>query len=703
MFRTVVAPATVTFTNTVGNDYTVEDLTANTETISAETGGINVTGAGDVALNVKITGNTNITHSGTGTLSLGGGVVNNDFVGTITVDGGGTLRNLRNQDDIRSLGDDSNTFSFTNGSTFDLNSISTHDDYQHYGTGSFTFGDGTTLTNSSASTANDAFGDQLVFDGDVTLDGVGRFDIQDTITVTESNIVITMENDTGNVIQGDNSAQSISEWIVNDGILFTNLGTSGLGSSATVTVNAEGTLTGNTGSGTDNGSGLGITDIGNAITLNGGKLSSNQANTTTIYSGTITVTADSGIDPNDGSRVVILSGTVAESGSGGNLNIGNGTTRIASTLNATGFTGDFVFNEAGNIELENGVNFAKDTVIDDVGGNKQFRLLAGNSAEISGNITVNDTTVEEFDLNVVDALDTLTVSGDISGTGAAGVTKTSAGSLILSGTNTYTGNTFIYNGVVTVSSGARLSFYPTTDGTTNLADGNATGTLDLDGEIYLDLSGTDTTGGNSWLLVDGSTMTVTYDAVSFSVGSSLAGTFTESADVWTLVDGDNTWTFTEATGILSLETTFSAWAAANSATNDPAANDDADSLVNLLEFAFGTDPNTSDASALTVVGGTFTAGTPAVDTTFSPLTVKARFIRLVDHANSGITYTAQFSNDLSFWQDVDGSSGVRIGTTGAQGDYEAVEVDYPLFLNNGKKAQFFRLSINDVDADSVSP
>lgn len=87
----------------------------------------------------------------------------------------------------------------------------------------------------------------------------------------------------------------------------------------------------------------------------------------------------------------------------------------------------------------------------------------------------------------------------------------------------------------------------------------------------------------------------------------------------------------------------------------------------------------SDENALTVVGSVFTAGTPAVDTTFSLLNVKVRSIRLVDYSTSGITYTAQFSHDLSFWQDVDGSTGVRITATSAQGDYDAVEMDYPFF------------------------
>lgn len=685
-----VAPSTVTFTNTIGNNYPVEDATANVETISATTGGINVTGNGDVALNVKITGNTSITHSGAGTLSLGGGAVNNDFVGTITVDGGGTLKNLRNQDNITSLGNSGNTFSFTNGSTFDLNSISTHDDYQAYGTGSFVFGDGTTLTNTSASTSNDAFGDQLVFDGDVTLEGVGRFDIQGDIGVTGTDIVITAENDSGSVLGTSNTGKSIAEWVVNDGILFASVGTAF--GDAVITVNADGAITGNTGIATDNGNGLGVTNIANAITLNGGALLANQnAATTSEYSGTVTVTADSQIDPNLAARTVILSGFLTESGSGGNLSIGDGTTVIASTLDATGFTGDFFLNEAGTFDLENSVNLTQGIVVNESAGNKAIVLSLGNSAEISGGITINESTATEFDLSVVDAADTLTVSGIISGSGAAGVTKTSAGSLILSGVNTYTGNTKIWNGIVTLVDDAQLTFVPTTNGVNNTVNGaaGAAGTLNLDGDIYLDLSGADTTDLNSWLLIDDSILAAVVYGGTFSVNSSV-GVFAETVldnGIWQKVDGDNTWTFDEASGTLTVASAsaFSAWATSTGATNDPDAHDDGDVLNNLLEFAFGTDPLIVDGVPLDVSGPT--AGIPTTEITYGPLEYNAQYVQRTD---GSVTYTVQFSNDLAIWED---NVAVPALVAAIDADYEIVEVPYPIILSNGKKAQFFRVVV----------
>ncbi|MFC7338747.1 beta strand repeat-containing protein [Haloferula chungangensis] len=448
-----VSPGTVSFANDF-YDYFVEDLVANEQSIRAAEGGINVTGEGYVDLNVKITGETDITHSGYGTLTLGGGEVDNDFVGTVTVDGEGILKNARFQADINSLGDFGNTFSFSNGSVFDINPASgtgaTDNGYKSYAKGSFVFGDGTTLTNSSAITARNAFDDELVFGGDVTIDGYGRLDIDGDIEVTGTDIVITANNTTGSVLGTSNAGKSIAEWVVNAGILFASHDASF--GEAVVTINSGGAITGNIGS-----AGGGITNIANAITLNGGELRANQNDTTSHYSGTVTVTDYSRIDPNRDNRTVILSGVLAESGFGGDLGIGDGTTVIASTLDASGFTGDFILDETGTLELGDTVNLVQDVVIDNFGGNKVIQLSAGNSAEISGDISVLDADAEQFDLFVAEALDTLTISGVVSGSGAAGVTKTGAGTVMLTNVNSYIGDTTVYAGVLSLGDGTNAT------------------------------------------------------------------------------------------------------------------------------------------------------------------------------------------------------------------------------------------------------
>ena len=594
-----LAPNTITFRN-ISAPYLFDDSTADEETLSAE-GGILVSEdvTQDVTINAKITGETRITHSGTGTLSLGGGVVNNDFVGGIQVDGGGTLRNLRAIDNVNSLGDFGNSFRFSNGSTFDLNSIGLHRDYQEYGTGSFVFGEGTTLTNTSGSTSNDTFDDELVFAGDVTLAGVGRFDLTGPFEVTGNNIVITMENEAGNVINGDNSDQSIAEWVVNDGVLIVSNPLS-LGNDAFVSINPGGAIRGNVPAATD-------IIIPNDISVNGGRLESGFARgSNTFYTGNIRVTDLGGVSIPDGSgaiarlgREISLQGTLSGSG---DLTIDSGITILDSDLDLTGFTGDYILTRTGltaaALQFSDGAIAPQDITVSDVGGPKEIRVVTGNSATLAGRILVNEVGPEAFRFFVGSEDDTITVRGNISGPG--GVAKIQPGNLVYQGINTYAGDTVINGGNLTIETGSQLNFFPTTDGVNNQITGNETGSLDYDGELFIDLSGVDTTAGNSWTLVDSSALIADYGGT-FAVNSSSGAFMNNGSGIWTLTDGaGNEFTFSQATGILSLpggDSAFAIWLAQFTTLSGddllPEADPDGDSISNFGEFAFDGNPEDS--------------------------------------------------------------------------------------------------------------
>ncbi|MGJ8650347.1 MAG: autotransporter-associated beta strand repeat-containing protein [Opitutaceae bacterium] len=182
---------------------------------------------------------------------------------------------------------------------------------------------------------------------------------------------------------------------------------------------------------------------------------------------------------------------------------------------------------------------------------------------------------------------------------ANGITSSGSGSVVLSGANIYTGDTTVEAGTLTIAAGSSLAFVPTAAGVSNQLAGvpSGTGTVNLNGEININLGTADSTWGNSWALVDDSNFNVFYDAGTFSVNSSL-GTFTNNTGVWTLTSGGDVWIFTQSTGILEVSSApYETWAESSFAhpfTDSGILVDfDGDGLNNLLEFVFGGDPTIS--------------------------------------------------------------------------------------------------------------
>ena len=114
-------------------------------------------------------------------------------------------------------------------------------------------------------------------------------------------------------------------------------------------------------------------------------------------------------------------------------------------------------------------------------------------------------------------------------------------------------------------------------------------------------------------------------------------------------------------------------------------NPDGDTLTNLLEYAFGTDPTVSDSTPLDVSGPT--AGTPTVSVTHDPLEFGAMFVMRKD---APLTYTVQFSGDLNDWED---SSATPTVVTAIDANHDIVEVPYLIDLSNGHKGRFFRIKV----------
>ena len=216
------------------------------------------------------------------------------------------------------------------------------------------------------------------------------------------------------------------------------------------------------------------------------------------------------------------------------------------------------------------------------------------------------------------------------------------GTLILGGANTFTGNVTVNTGL-TLADNAQLRFTPGANTLTNSLGG--AGTLTLDGDFVIDLAGASIANGNSWTLVNVGSLTETFSAT-FSVVD-----FTENANVWTKVDGANTWTFSEATGVLTLSTGgsgYSGWATANAGGQTESQDFDGDGVKNGVEFFFGT------------TGSGFTANPALVSGT----------ITWPKSASFTGTYKVWTSTDLSNWTDVTASAvdnGTSVSYTPATG------------------------------------
>ena len=125
------------------------------------------------------------------------------------------------------------------------------------------------------------------------------------------------------------------------------------------------------------------------------------------------------------------------------------------------------------------------------------------------------------------------------------------------------------------------------------------------------------------------------------------------------------------------------------------ASPDLDPYSNLLEFAFGTDPNNaaSGPGSITYSAGAITLrAQPTVSLAQTPTGVdyRAVFGRRKDWVAAGLTYMVQFSADLLTWE----TSAAIPTVVASDAEIDAVTVPYPFFLQTGEKAQFFRVQVS---------
>ena len=275
----------------------------------------------------------------------------------------------------------------------------------------------------------------------------------------------------------------------------------------------------------------------------------------------------------------------------------------------------------------------------DIGANGAATLDLGGFNQTLAGLTKNANGATITNSGASDSTLTTTANTTFGGVIQNGATHKTAvtvngGTLILGGANTFTGNVTVNTGL-TLADKAQLRFTPGPNNLTNSIGGN--GTLTLDGDFVIDLAGASVANGNTWTFVNVGSLTETFGAT-FSVVD-----FTESANVWTKVDGANTWSFSEATGVLSLSvggSGYSSWATANAGGQTEDQDYDGDGVKNGVEFFFGA------------TGSSFTANPQLVSGTVT-WPKSATFVG---------TYKVWTSQDLSSWTDVT-SAAVDNGTS----------------------------------------
>jgi hypothetical protein len=133
----------------------------------------------------------------------------------------------------------------------------------------------------------------------------------------------------------------------------------------------------------------------------------------------------------------------------------------------------------------------------------------------------------------------------------------------------------------------------------------------------------------------------------------------------------------------------------------PLMNPDADTLKNIQEFAFGTNPNAVTGSIGIDANGTVTnpRGTPVpylYGITAQTVDFRAIFSRRKDYQDFGLNYTLQFSTleEGSPWVT---STAIPTLMDGSDAEIDVVYIPYPLIIqtdNGFEKPRFFRVGVS---------
>jgi len=292
----------------------------------------------------------------------------------------------------------------------------------------------------------------------LTVEGAGNTTINGIVGTGAGTII---KNDTGTLTLANANTYTGATTINAGTVTVTNA--LGLGTVAGgTTVNSGATLNLN-----------GVTVAETNLSLNTGSLTSTGTSTA---SSAIALTGSNTIGTATATDNLTLSGVV--SGAGGLTKTGAGTATLTGANTYLGETnvsaGTLILSGAGSVSDASSVNLSGATGVFNVAAIAASGETVGSLAGVAGSSAV----LGAKNLNVGSNNASTTMAGTISGDGGS-VTKQGLGTMILSGTNTYTGATTISAGVLQASSNGALG---TTAGGTTVAAG---ATLELSGNVTI--------------------------------------------------------------------------------------------------------------------------------------------------------------------------------------------------------------------------
>jgi autotransporter-associated beta strand protein len=156
---------------------------------------------------------------------------------------------------------------------------------------------------------------------------------------------------------------------------------------------------------------------------------------------------------------------------------------------------------------------------------------------MNATLTGSNGNIKFKSINDSNASQTITINGVLSGTGGLEVT---AGTLLLNGANTYKGQTIVSAGTLTLGNSASLTISLVNLHGLAAFDGTASGILNLNGTVSIDLGGF--TGDYQLVGAD------LLGHVNYNNNNWLSG-FTKSDNIWTDANGN---TFNSTTGVLQV-------------------------------------------------------------------------------------------------------------------------------------------------------